>query len=215
MRIIGLDPTTVEYREAWERQRRIHARVVAGEAPNTLYLVEHSSVYTAGVRTHASEHPVDGTEVVKVDRGGKITWHGPGQLVAYPIFRLPQPLDVVAYVRDLEDALIAALAHFNVSGFAREGKTGVWVRTALGRPAKIASIGVRVQRGVTLHGVALNCNNSLTPFAQIIPCGLAGEEMTTISREQGRDISPAGAAAVLTAAFADLETTYVKERTLV
>ena len=133
---------------------------------------------------------MDGTEVVKVDRGGKITWHGPGQLVAYPIFRLPQPLDVVAYVRDLEDALIAALAHFNVSGFAREGKTGVWVRTALGRPAKIASIGVRVQRGVTLHGVALNCNNSLTPFAQIVPCGLAGEEMTTISREQGRDVVP-------------------------
>src|SRR5699024_4289281 len=164
MNIIGLDPTKTEYRDAWERQRRIHARVAAGETPNTLYLVEHNNVYTAGVRTHASEHPVDGTEVVKVDRGGKITWHGPGQLVIYPIFRLPRPLDVVAYVRDLEDALITALAHFDVSGFPREGKTGVWVQTAQGRPAKIASIGVRVQRGVTLHGVALNCNNSLAPF---------------------------------------------------
>src|SRR5690625_3331836 len=107
MHIIGLDPTTVEYREAWEHQRRIHARVVAGEAPNTLYLVEHSSVYTAGARTHASQMPVEGTEVVKVSRGGKITWDGTGQLVADPLFRLPQPLDVAAYVRALEDAVIA------------------------------------------------------------------------------------------------------------
>lgn len=202
----------VEYLDAWEHQRQIHARVAAGEVPNTLYLVEHNSVYTAGVRTHASERPADGTEVVKVDRGGKITWHGPGQLVAYPIFRLPRPLDVVAYVRDLEDVLITALAHFNIAGCTREGMTGVWVRTEHGRPAKIASIGVRVQRGVTLHGVALNCNNSLAPFAQIVPCGLAGEEMTTISREQGRNVRPADAAGVVTSAFTALETAYSQEQ---
>lgn len=202
----------VEYRDAWERQRQIHAQVMAGEAPNTLYLVEHHSVYTAGVRTHANEHPEDGTEVVKVDRGGKITWHGPGQFVAYPIFRLPRPLDVVAYVRDLENVLITALTQFSITGYAREGKTGVWVQTAQGRPAKIASIGVRVQRGVSLHGVALNCNNSLTPFAQIVPCGLAGEEMTTISREQGRDVSPADVAATVASGFTALDTTYSQEQ---
>lgn len=208
MQIIGLDPTTTEFRVAWERQRRIHARVVAGASPNTLYLVEHDAVYTAGVRTLRQDLPANGADVVKVDRGGRITWHGPGQLVAYPIFHLPRPLDVVAYVRDLENTLIAALTHLDISGYTRAGKTGVWVRTAQGRPAKIASIGVRVQQGVSLHGVALNCSNSLTPFTQIVPCGLTGEAVTTISAELGRTVTPSDVSPLLSAAFHDLDSTY-------
>src|SRR5690625_3990050 len=197
MQIIGLDPTTTEFRVAWERQRRIHARVVTGTSPNTLYLVEHDAVYTAGVRTLRQDLPANGADVVEVDRGGRITWHGPGQLVAYPIFHLPRPLDVVAYVRDLENTLIAALTHLDISGYTRAGKTGVWVRTAQGRPSKIAFIGVRDQQGVSLHGFAMNCSNCLTQFTHIVTCGLTDEAVTTISEELWLTITPSDVSPLL------------------
>lgn len=185
----GFDPEFVPYKDGWALQRSIHADVVAGERADTLVLLEHEPVYTAGARTARHERPTDGTPVVDVDRGGKITWHGPGQLVGYPIVRLPEPLDVVAHVRRLEGILIEVLREHDVDGYRIEGRSGVWVRRPLSED-KVAAIGVRVQRGVTMHGFALNCDNSLAGFRGIVPCGIADAGVTTLSELVGADISP-------------------------
>ena len=186
---VGLSPDYVPYLDGWALQRSIHAEVVADTRPDTLLLLEHEGVYTAGARTARHERPTDGTPVVDVDRGGKITWHGPGQLVGYPIVRLAEPVDVVAHVRRLEHLLIEALREFDVEGYRVEGRSGVWVRRPLGED-KVAAIGVRVQRGVTMHGFALNCDNSLAGFRGIIPCGIADSGVTTISEVIGADVAP-------------------------
>lgn len=186
---VGLDPDFVPYADAWDLQRRVHAEVVRAERGDTLLLLEHEPVFTAGRRTEPQERPTDGTPVVDVDRGGKITWHGPGQLVGYPIVRLREPVDVVAHVRRLERLLITALACHGVEGFQVEGRSGVWVRRPLSTD-KVAAIGVRVERGVTMHGFAVNCDNSLAPFRQIIPCGIADAGVTTISEVTGAEVSP-------------------------
>jgi len=180
--------SNVDYQIAWDMQREIHAEVVAGSRPNTVLLLEHSSVYTAGKRTELHERPFDGTPVVDVDRGGKITWHGPGQIVGYPIVHLPDPIDVVAHVRRIEDMLINVCASFGVVSDQVEGRSGVWVTTPL--PArKVAAIGIRVSQAVTLHGFALNCNNSLDAFHAIVPCGITDATVTTLSAEVGREIT--------------------------
>ncbi|MCW3494265.1 lipoyl(octanoyl) transferase LipB [Microbacterium sp. SSM24] len=186
---VGLSPDYVPYLDGWDLQRRIHADVVAGARDDTLLLLEHQPVYTAGARTARHERPTDGTPVVDVDRGGKITWHGPGQLVGYPIVRLAEPVDVVAHVRRLEHLLIEALRVHGVDGYRVEGRSGVWVRRPLGED-KVAAIGVRVQRGVTMHGFALNCDNTLAGFRGIIPCGITDAGVTTISEIVGADVAP-------------------------
>jgi lipoyl(octanoyl) transferase len=189
---------TVPYEEAWAQQRELHAQRVAGEVPDTLLLLEHLSVYTAGRRTEPHERPFDGTPVVDVDRGGKITWHGPGQLVGYPIVALPDPVDVVAYVRRLEEALIEVCAGFGLSTGRVEGRSGVWVAAdapgqGIRHERKVAAIGVRVARGVTMHGFALNCDPDLGAFSAIVPCGIPDAGVTSLSAELGRDISTADA----------------------
>ena len=187
---------TVPYEEAWARQREIHAARVAGEGPDTLLLLEHPSVYTAGRRTEPHERPFDGTPVVDVDRGGKITWHGPGQLVGYPIVALPDPVDVVAHVRRLEDALMEVCAAVGVQTQRVDGRSGVWLPADAPGPdsrfrpeRKIAAIGVRVARGVTMHGFALNCDPDLGAFGAIVPCGIADAGVTSLSAELGRDVT--------------------------
>lgn len=185
----GFAPAYVPYHDGWALQRSVHAEVVAGERPDTLILLEHEPVYTAGARTARHERPTDGTPVVDVDRGGKITWHGPGQLVGYPIVRLPEPVDVVSHVRRLEGLLIDVLREFDIEGRRVDGRSGVWVRRPLGED-KVAAIGVRVQRGVTMHGFALNCDNTLAGFRGIIPCGITDAGVTTVSELAGADISP-------------------------
>ena len=197
---VGLAPAFIPYPDAWARQREIHADVVSGTRPDTLLLLEHEPVFTAGARTARHERPTDGTPVIDVDRGGKITWHGPGQLVGYPIVRLREPVDVVAHVRRLESILIDVLAGFGIEGYRVEGRSGVWVRRPLSED-KIAAIGVRVQRGVTMHGFALNCDNSLLPFSQIIPCGIADAGVTTVSEVLGRDVRHADVVDAVSAAF--------------
>ena len=197
---VGLAPAFIPYPDAWARQREIHADVVSGTRPDTLLLLEHEPVFTAGARTARHERPTDGTPVIDVDRGGKITWHGPGQLVGYPIVRLREPVDVVAHVRRLESVLIDVLAGFGIEGYRVEGRSGVWVRRPLSED-KIAAIGVRVQRGVTMHGFALNCDNSLLPFSQIIPCGISDAGVTTMSEVLGRDVRPADVVDTVIAAF--------------
>ncbi|MBG0718244.1 lipoyl(octanoyl) transferase LipB [Microbacterium sp. 2C] len=197
---VGLAPDLIPYPDGWALQREIHGEVAAGTRPDTLLLLEHEPVFTAGARTARHERPTDGTPVVDVDRGGKITWHGPGQLVGYPIVRLVEPIDVVAHVRRLEGILIEVLAGFGVEGYRVEGRSGVWVRRLLSED-KIAAIGVRVQRGVTMHGFALNCDNSLLPFSQIIPCGIADAGVTTLSEVLGRDVRPAEVVDAVIAAF--------------
>jgi lipoyl(octanoyl) transferase len=183
----------VDYEKAWEMQRQLHAARVAGEGPDTLLLLEHPSVYTAGKRTEPHERPFDGTPVIDVDRGGKITWHGPGQLVGYPIVALPDPIDVVAYVRRLEEALIEVCAGFGLQTGRVEGRSGVWVAadepgTGFRPERKVAAIGVRVARGVTMHGFALNCDPDMTAFGNMIPCGIPDAGVTSLSAELGRDI---------------------------
>jgi lipoyl(octanoyl) transferase len=197
---VGLAPDYVPYLDGWTLQRRIHGEVVEGTRPDTLLLLEHEPVYTAGARTARHERPTDGTPVVDVDRGGKITWHGPGQLVGYPIVRLPEPMDVVAHVRRLEAVLIDVLGSYGIDGYRVEGRSGVWVRRPLGED-KIAAIGVRVQRGVTMHGFALNCDNSLAGFRGIIPCGISDAGVTTISEVIGTDVAPVDILDTVASAF--------------
>jgi lipoyl(octanoyl) transferase len=180
----------MSYHDAWARQRELHAARVAGEVPDTVLLLEHHSVYTAGRRTTPSERPVDGTPVVDVDRGGKITWHGPGQLTGYPIVRLPEPADVVAYVRRLEDMLIAVCADLGLRTGRIPGRSGAWVAAdERGPDRKVAAIGVRVARGVTMHGFALNCDCDLAAFARIVPCGITDAGVTSLSAELGRAVT--------------------------
>lgn len=187
--IVGLAPDYVPYLDAWALQRRIHADVVAGDRSDTLLLLEHEAVYTAGKRTEPQERPTDGTPVIDVDRGGKITWHGPGQLVGYPIVRLPEPMDVVGHVRRLERLLIEALRVHGVTGYQVEGRSGVWVRRPLSED-KVAAIGVRVEKGVTMHGFAINCDNTLAGFRGIIPCGITDAGVTTVSEAVGAHVTP-------------------------
>jgi lipoyl(octanoyl) transferase len=186
-------PGLVEYLDAWERQRARAAARRDGSGPDTLLLLEHPSVYTAGKRTRPADRPTDGTPVVDVDRGGLITWHGPGQLVGYPIIALAEPLDVIDYVRRLEEALIAVATGLGVGGAGRvEGRSGVWLPADARRPErKIAAIGVRVQGGVTLHGFALNCDPDLTAFDRIVPCGIADAGVSSLSAELGRPVGVA------------------------
>ncbi|MFE5126500.1 lipoyl(octanoyl) transferase LipB [Streptomyces sp. NPDC056669] len=225
---LGFGADAVDYEEAWQEQRRVHAARFADEIPDTCLLLEHPPVYTAGRRTADSERPLDGTPVVDVDRGGKITWHGPGQLVGYPILKLPRPVDVVAHVRRLEEALLRTCAEFGVETTRVEGRSGVWVlgdpvdqRPALGglkldfdprvedeefdarlngpeyapsnagqrrEDRKLAAIGVRIAKGVTMHGFSLNCNPDNTWFDRIVPCGIRDAGVTSLSEELGRDV---------------------------
>ena len=184
----------VPYVEAWDMQRDLAARRAEGTAPDTLILLEHPDVYTAGRRTEDWERPVDGTPVVDVDRGGKITWHGPGQLVAYPIVALPRPLDVVAYVRVLEDAMIAACAEFGVPTHRVDGRSGVWT---LDDERKLGAIGIRVRRRVAYHGIAVNCCPDLGAFGRIVPCGITDASAGSLSGELGRTVTVAEARPVV------------------
>ncbi|MCX5066497.1 lipoyl(octanoyl) transferase LipB [Micromonospora lupini] len=182
----------LDYQAAWDEQRRLHESVVAGERGDTVLLLEHPSVYTAGKRTEPWDRPMDGTPVVDVDRGGKITWHGPGQLVGYPILRLPDPVDVVAYVRRTEELLIDVCAEFGLAAGRVEGRSGVWVPADDRGPArKVAAIGIRVARGVTLHGFSINCDCDLTYFDRIVPCGIRDAGVTSLTAELGRPIGVA------------------------
>lgn len=176
----------IPYLAAWELQRQVHAQRVADTVPDTLLLLEHDSVYTAGRRTDPSEYPVDGTPVVEVDRGGRITWHGPGQLVGYPMVRLPDPYDVVGHVRRLERALIAVCSDLGVETRRVEGRSGVWTGDGA---RKVAAIGIRVSGGVTMHGFALNADPDLTAFDTIVACGIRDAGVTSLARELGRPVS--------------------------
>jgi lipoyl(octanoyl) transferase len=182
----------LDYLAAWDEQRRIHDGVVDGTRPDTVLLLEHPSVYTAGKRTEPLDRPMDGTPVVDVDRGGKITWHGEGQLVGYPIVKLPDPIDVVAYVRRVEELLIAVCAEFGVHVERIDGRSGAWVPADEKGPArKVAAIGIRVSRGATLHGFAINADCDLAAFDRIVPCGIRDASVTSLSAELGRDVTVA------------------------
>ena len=186
-----LTDAPVDYVEAWEHQREVHAGVVGG-GPDTVLLLEHSPVYTAGKRTEPHERPSDGTPVIDVDRGGKITFHGPGQLVGYPIVRLPDHVLVVDYVRRLEEALIGVCTDLGVTTARVPGRSGVWLQAGAGRPErKIAALGIRVSRGVTMHGFALNCDVDLAWYDRFVPCGISDAGVTTLSEELGRDVTVA------------------------
>jgi len=178
----------VEYQKAWDAQRRIHEEVASGERPNTLLLLEHPSVYTAGRRTDEAERPADGTPVIDVDRGGRITWHGPGQLVGYPIVKLQKPTELVGFVREIESALINVCEDLGISGVRVDGRSGVWICDDRGE-RKIAAIGIRVAKGVTMHGFALNVNPNLEAFGQIVPCGISDADVTSLELELGRPIT--------------------------
>lgn len=197
---------TVDYRTAWQLQRELADIRVAGGA-DTLLLLEHPAVYTAGRRTEPHERPVDGApgpDVVDTDRGGKITWHGPGQLVGYPIIGLAEPLDVVNYVRRLEEALITSCADVGLETCRVDGRSGVWVPGRAGRPArKVGAIGVRVSRATTLHGFALNCDCDLDAFANIVPCGIRDAGVTSLSAELGRRIAVADVRSAVAAAVCE------------
>ena len=178
----------VDYQKAWDLQREIHTEVASGSRPNTLLLLEHPSVYTAGRRTEDAERPTDGTPVIDVDRGGRITWHGPGQLVGYPIVKLLKPTELVGFVREIEAALILVCADLALTAIRIEGRSGVWIQDARG-DRKIAAIGIRVAKGTTMHGFALNVNPDLAAFRQIVPCGIADADVTSLEMELGRTIT--------------------------
>ncbi len=178
----------VEYQKAWDVQRTIHQEVAEGIRPNTLLLLEHPSVYTAGRRTDDSERPTDGTPVIDVDRGGRITWHGPGQLVGYPIVKLLKPTELVGFVREIEAALINVCADLGITAVRVDGRSGVWIQDDKG-DRKIAAIGIRVAKGVTMHGFALNVNPDLSAFRSIVPCGIADADVTSLEIELGRTIT--------------------------
>lgn len=196
-KVAGLSANSVPYLDALELQRATHADVVAGRAPDTVLFLEHPSVYTAGKRTEDYERPTDGTPVIDTDRGGKITWHGPGQLVCYPIIKLSEPMDVVGYVRKLESVIIEVLAEFGIDGERVAGRSGVWLRDT----EKIAAIGIRVAEGVTMHGFSLNCSNSFAAYDSIVACGIQEASATSISRELGRTITPGDVIDAVTARF--------------
>ncbi len=196
MQRLGLVP----YDDAWRLQQAVHAQVVEG-AEDTTLLLEHPPVYTAGKRTDPWERPTDGTPVVDVDRGGKITWHGPGQVTGYPIVRLADPVDVVDYVRRLEQLLIEVCASFGLVTDRVEGRSGVWTPDGA---RKVAAIGIRVARGVTMHGFALNCDPDLSAYDAIVPCGITDATVTSLSRELGRDVTVEEALPLLEAALPSL-----------
>jgi lipoyl(octanoyl) transferase len=193
---VGFAPDYVDYTAGFEKQKATHAQVVAGTRPDTVLLLEHSSVYTAGKRTELSELPDDGSEYIETNRGGKITWHGPGQLIGYPIMRLPKPIDVVNYVRYLEQTLIDVIAEFGITGERVEGRTGVWVQSGA-ELVKVAAIGIRVSEKVTMHGFALNCNNSLAPYEHIVACGISDARSSTLSELASTEITPLEAATLV------------------
>lgn len=186
----------IEYSQGLALQRQIHEAVASGLDRSTLILLEHENVFTAGKRTQAHERPIADLKVIDVDRGGKITWHGIGQLVAYPIIKLANPEEVVGYVRVLEEAIINALAHFDITGLRINDRSGVWVKDQRGE-RKIAAIGIRVARGVTMHGIALNANPDLSHYAQIIPCGIIDAGVTSISEERGENVTIGDLAPIL------------------
>jgi lipoyl(octanoyl) transferase len=214
----GFGERAVPYQEAWDLQRRTHEQRVADELPDTCLLLEHPAVYTAGKRTEPVDRPLGdpGAPVIDVDRGGKLTWHGPGMLMGYPILRLPDPIDVVAYVRLIEEMLIRTCADLGVTATRVEGRSGVWVRgaavtsplTVAGLPQvpdrKIASIGIRVSRGVTMHGFQLNCDCDLSWFDKIVACGIRDVEATSLSRELGRPVGIAETLPLVERHFAEL-----------
>ena len=190
----GFGAAAVGYQAAWDLQRELHDRRAAGAIPDTCLLLEHPPVYTAGRRTDPLDRPLGhaGAPVIDVDRGGKITWHGPGQLVGYPILRLAEPIDVIGYVRALEQALIGVCAQFGVAAGRVEGRSGVWVAGRDGgQDRKVAAIGIRVARGVTMHGFALNCDCDLSWFDRIVPCGIRDATVTTLSQETGAPVTVA------------------------
>ncbi len=178
----------VEYEDALAIQRSIHSEVSAGNRPNTLILLEHPSIYTAGKRTLAEERPGNGAKVLDVDRGGKITWHGPGQLVGYPIVKLANPHELVGFVREIESGLIKVCAEFGITGVRVDGRSGVWIVDQHGE-RKIAAIGIRVASGTSMHGFALNVSPDLTAFDAIVPCGISDAAVTSMARELQREIS--------------------------
>ena len=190
----------VDYEATWEMQRELHAQVVAGEHPGSILLLEHTSVYTAGKRTDPLHMPFDGTRVIEVDRGGSITWHGPGQIVAYPILRLPQRVYVGDLVRRLERCVMAVCEEFGVATVPVTGRSGVWVPADdRGGERKICAIGLRVAQGVSMHGIALNCDNDLAAFHRITPCGISDAGVTSLTEESGRVVTVAEVVPVLTA----------------
>ncbi|MDA2963387.1 MAG: lipoyl(octanoyl) transferase LipB [Actinomycetota bacterium] len=178
----------IDFEKAWDMQRTIHNEVAQNLRPNTLLLLQHHSVYTAGRRSDISERPKDGSPVIDVDRGGRITWHGPGQLVGYPIVKLAKPSELVGFVREIESALIAVCAEFGIAGKCIAGRSGVWLRDESG-DRKIAAIGIRVAKAVSMHGFALNVCPDLTAFAQIVPCGIPDADVTSMEKELGRAIT--------------------------
>ena len=182
----------MDYVRGWEMQRAVHARRVSGEIPDSCLLLEHQPVYTAGKRTAVSDRPVGdpGAPVIDVDRGGKITWHGPGQLTAYPIVKLREPMDVVRYVRALEEAMIRVCSDFGLQAVRVEGRSGAWLPAARGlQERKIGAIGARVARGVTMHGLALNCDCDLSWYDRIVPCGIRDAGVTSLTAETGIPVS--------------------------
>ena len=187
---LGLGAAAISYTDAWELQRQVHQQRVAGLIPDTCLLLEHQAVYTAGKRTTPLDRPVGdpGAPVIDVDRGGNITWHGPGQLVGYPIVALDEPIDVVAYVHGIEEALIGVCREFGVPAGRIEGRRGVWV-SGDGPDRKVAAIGVRVAKGVTMHGFALNCDCDLSWYDRIVPCGISDASVTSLSVETGRQLT--------------------------
>ena len=195
---LGLGSDHLDYQATWDLQRAIHAEVSGGTRTDTVLLLEHSSVYTAGKRTEAQERPLDGTPVIDVDRGGKITWHGPGQLVGYPIVRLPESTLVVDYVRRLEEAMIGMFSDYGLNTGRIRGRSGVWLAQDSRRlERKIAAIGIRVAAGTTMHGFAINVNPDLRWFDQIIPCGLTGVGVTSMAAELGTEVTVAEVAQML------------------
>lgn len=179
----------VDYQSSWNRQREIHHKIVAENHEDVAVLLEHREVFTAGRSTKPEDRPIDSSPVFDIDRGGRITWHGPGQIVCYPIMKLDDPVDVVAHVRRLELLIIDVCSQLGLNTTQIEGRSGVWVKGNNSPDKKIAAIGIRVAKRVTMHGFALNCNNSLDAFRKIVPCGIADADVTTLSLELGRDVS--------------------------
>ena len=188
-----LDQGLIDYNDGLKLQNSIHAEVASGSKEDTVILLEHSAVYTAGKRSEDNELPTDGTPVVQTNRGGKITWHGPGQLIGYPIMKLPQPIDVVGYVRWMENVLIEVLRGFGIESKTVKGRSGVWVDTPNG-DEKIAAIGIRVSEKITMHGFALNVSNSIEPYEKFIPCGIDDAGVTTMSILLGKEVKLADVA---------------------